>query len=812
MGSYVEEVGIRMRADGVIETGSGIALTGKSLDDLQKKAASAGKGMDGFTVSARQTQNAMRQLPAQITDVVTSLASGQKPWMVAIQQGGQIKDSFGGIVPAARALIGVMGPLGLALAAVGAVAGSMGLAMYNGWQQSRELNNALALTGNTAGITEGTFNGMVQSFASAANGAGKARDMLQAVVASGEATGSTLNAIAAGALALSRVNGQSAADSVKAFNGMSDGVTAWAAKANRSYNYLTAEQYRQIMALETQGRSSEAVRLNMEALTTTLQSRTTPQLGYLESAIKSATGWWNSFWDAASGAGRPQQTEDRLREITALLADKNFGNIYGGGRRALEVEQRQLQAELARKAGRESDAAAEREAEKDRIYKAGREYTDTVLAERAAKGQKAQAQDLNSLQARLNATERAYRQFEISGATYRDRIIAIERGRVMVEEELAEKSLQIERERVTKNQAEGNQKAAAILAAEARVIAIKTQRLTLEQRIAAGELDPKGRELVDTPREAFRRSEIENGRAGTDALQQRLNDSKNAAHELLATNKTLSAELIQDERKRAEALLAIDVQQMRDRLLLNVGSVEERQAKEDAFAQWMVLRQRKLNQDLRPEWERLLDQWRDTQGMMKEASDNTFTAFLRGGEDAFVQLVTTGKISASSLVNTWLSEIARVQWRKLMTGQFSMGDIGSSIGGAISGVGRAIGTIGGWLGFGHHGGGMAGAEPSFTRAMPASTWAGAPRLHGGGLADDEVPAILRKGEGVFTQGQMRQLAPVDQLAAAARPSVTYAPTFNVDSRADRADLLAQMQRMTKASQNELLEMMSRGMA
>lgn len=48
-------------------------------------------------LSASQYNNAMRMLPAQITDVVSSLASGMPVWMVAIQQGGQIKDSFGGL-------------------------------------------------------------------------------------------------------------------------------------------------------------------------------------------------------------------------------------------------------------------------------------------------------------------------------------------------------------------------------------------------------------------------------------------------------------------------------------------------------------------------------------------------------------------------------------------------------------------------------------------------------------------------------------------------------------------------------------------
>lgn len=55
-------------------------------------------------ISAGQYRQAMRQLPAQITDVVTSLASGMPLWMVAIQQGGQIKDSFGGVGATFQAL------------------------------------------------------------------------------------------------------------------------------------------------------------------------------------------------------------------------------------------------------------------------------------------------------------------------------------------------------------------------------------------------------------------------------------------------------------------------------------------------------------------------------------------------------------------------------------------------------------------------------------------------------------------------------------------------------------------------------------
>ncbi|EIV2971679.1 phage tail tape measure protein [Cronobacter sakazakii] len=76
-------------------------------------------------ISAGQYQQAMRMLPMQITDVVTSLASGMPIWMVAIQQGGQIKDSFGGIAGALRALMTFVTPLNVAIGAAAAVFGTL---------------------------------------------------------------------------------------------------------------------------------------------------------------------------------------------------------------------------------------------------------------------------------------------------------------------------------------------------------------------------------------------------------------------------------------------------------------------------------------------------------------------------------------------------------------------------------------------------------------------------------------------------------------------------------------------------------------
>jgi hypothetical protein len=55
------------------------------------------KLLPGAGISVGQYSAAMRTLPAQFTDIATQLAGGQSPFLILLQQGGQIKDQFGGV-------------------------------------------------------------------------------------------------------------------------------------------------------------------------------------------------------------------------------------------------------------------------------------------------------------------------------------------------------------------------------------------------------------------------------------------------------------------------------------------------------------------------------------------------------------------------------------------------------------------------------------------------------------------------------------------------------------------------------------------
>ena len=83
--------------------------------DAKKTAAVVEQSMNRQALAAQkagisvgQYKAAMRMLPAQFTDVATQLAGGQSPWLILLQQGGQVKDSFGGMIPMFWGLAGAI--------------------------------------------------------------------------------------------------------------------------------------------------------------------------------------------------------------------------------------------------------------------------------------------------------------------------------------------------------------------------------------------------------------------------------------------------------------------------------------------------------------------------------------------------------------------------------------------------------------------------------------------------------------------------------------------------------------------------------
>lgn len=139
-------------------------------------------------ISIGQYRQAMRMLPAQITDVATSLASGMPIWLVAIQQGGQIKDSFGGIIPTFKALATFITPLNVGLAATAGVLGALAYSVIKARSEMEkireEIQSGLGITGDSveklainiraiADASNQTSEEVTKAFISTKDGAGE---------------------------------------------------------------------------------------------------------------------------------------------------------------------------------------------------------------------------------------------------------------------------------------------------------------------------------------------------------------------------------------------------------------------------------------------------------------------------------------------------------------------------------------------------------------------------------------------------------------------------------------------------------------
>ena len=102
------------------------------LNDLERLRQQTNRN----TISQGQYNNALRMMPAQMTDIVTQLAGGQSPFMVAIQQGGQMRDSFGGFGNMFRGIASAVSPMKLAVGGAVGVVGTLAYAVYEGSQRA----------------------------------------------------------------------------------------------------------------------------------------------------------------------------------------------------------------------------------------------------------------------------------------------------------------------------------------------------------------------------------------------------------------------------------------------------------------------------------------------------------------------------------------------------------------------------------------------------------------------------------------------------------------------------------------------------
>lgn len=335
----IATLGIKVTTEGVAQASSDLDKLGRSGANAAVGAQKVAPAMDKAAVSAKQLQFATRQLPAQFTDIFTGLASGQAPLQVLIQQGGQLKDTFGGVGPALRASVGYIAGLINPITLVAAAVAGLGLAWKQQQDRLDEFNISLAKTNNFIGLTAQQLAEFTAEIDAAGDAtAGAATETVNRIVAGGRLTQEQFRLISQSVAEFSALTGESIDSIVKKYEDLARDPLDALLKLNESERFLTRAQYDRVKALQEEGRqqdaATEAIRIyaeNMDRATQQVRGNLSEIAKLWIDVKNAASGAWQEIGnvaDAIAGVTR-RQAEANTRLIAGLAASARSGSYPG---------------------------------------------------------------------------------------------------------------------------------------------------------------------------------------------------------------------------------------------------------------------------------------------------------------------------------------------------------------------------------------------------------------------------------------------------------------------------------------------------
>ncbi|NUM19996.1 phage tail tape measure protein, partial [Escherichia coli] len=304
--------------------------------DAKKTAAVVEQSMNRQALAAQkagisvgQYKAAMRMLPAQFTDVATQLAGGQSPWLILLQQGGQVKDSFGGMIPMFRGLAGAITLPMVGATSLAVATGALAYAWYQGNSTLSDFNKTLVLSGNQAGLTADRM--LVLSRAGQAAGLtfNQTSESLSALVKAGVSGEAQIASISQSVARFSSASGVEVDKVAEAFGKLTTDPTSGLTAMARQFHNVTAEQIAYVAQLQRSGDEAGALQAANEAATKGFDDQTRrlkENMGTLETWADRTARAFKSMWDAVLDIGRPDTAQEML--IKAEAAFKKADDIW----------------------------------------------------------------------------------------------------------------------------------------------------------------------------------------------------------------------------------------------------------------------------------------------------------------------------------------------------------------------------------------------------------------------------------------------------------------------------------------------------
>lgn len=800
-----------------------------------EQASNGGKrvqeSLDGIGVSARQTAAAMRSVPAQMTDIVTQLAGGQSPLLILTQQGGQLKDMFGGVGPAFRAVgtyvAGLANPFTLTAAAAVALA----YAFSQGASESKALNQALVMTGNYAVVSTDQLSTMAATVSRTIGTQGQAAETLAKIASTGKIAGDQIVAIGVAAEAMEKATGTAVDKTIEQFVQLADEPVKASLKLNEQYHFLTAAVYNQIVALEEQGKKEQAAALAQQAFAEQMKSRADKviaNLGYMERAWNAVTGAAKSAWDAMLGVGRAATLDDvrgaiaRTQQEIAKLESSPSAQPGGSNfnRAALtrlrqNLEQLQAQAKTLESTSGQQVASGEEQRRQDAMIAAQARLDAQKKATRSRADQR--KDEIDQLKRDAETVGMAAGEYNKRAAAIEEKYKDPKAAKPKVyQDDAATKFLQQIRDQDAATQ--------AALASSDKLTAAEKMQAEYLQKIS----DLKGKEILTADQKSLLASQdkikaaLQQYVADEKALQikteiQKLEERSAAVNAQIGNYQKSQAEQYQrqldaigrgtEAQRQAEAVKSIYKEY--ENLQLQLEKATPAAARNsDAYLKAQDDIRKGLDQSLQDyddyygalrqkqsDWvngatEAMANYAESSRNAMASASNAAGNAFKRM-EDGIVKFATTGKFNFGDFAQSVIADLIRIQARAALSGIFSQ--LGNLIAGAAGGT--DTGTAG----------------VSSTSPVDMSSPSGMAFADGGRPPVGMASLVGERGPELFVPDAAGTIVPNDALASGGGGgNVTIVQHNYVDSRSDQASILQMMNQAKNAAVAEVKANLVRG--
>jgi lambda family phage tail tape measure protein len=684
---------------------------------IQQTRESLGRFSDSLGrtgTSAKQTAAALRGVPAQFTDIVVSLQGGQAPLTVLLQQGGQLKEMFGGVGNAAQALggyiFGLVNPFTVAAAAVGA----LGAVIVASQGQFNEYNRALSASGNAAGKTADQLSDLATTLADGKY-FGQANEAVLTLAQSGRLTGEAFEEVARAATELSVATGQSAADIADQLSSTKGSVTDLALEYSSKYGVITQSTYDQIKALEEQGDRMGAIKTLSGAVADEMTRRNKE----MEDSTRGLSKAWaevrNSVASVYNEIKNGLQASPEVFRLQVLQGQLESAQELGN-KKLIEYYQQQItlaqqavdaQQKKVALVGQEGVSRRAQLVEEDKWAKDGEKFLTSqqkmekeIAAQRqlglsAGKSQVEIEQRINEIRKSyekngpsssspvdltgFNAAENALRSLEVTFQNSLKVLDASQKAGLINDQEYAlQKGALLEKEK-SDVQAAYQGEIAALEAVSAKSSTTSAQRIQVDQKIAdARSKMVDALKKLDADQEVLSlqtQERLDKERQAIDAYAQALQDS------LKRTQDSLDLQLAGfglGDRSRQQLQEILKIRQEyeekfdkleRDHRLKRISDNEydaETKLLEQSLDQRLEMQQGYYDKeaDLRSNWmngasrafANYIDETKDIAGQ----TEGLFSDALHGVEDAFVNAATTGKLSFKDLADSIIADLARI--------------------------------------------------------------------------------------------------------------------------------------------------------